>query len=191
MQVPLDIKFEGLEPSEFVAKRVEEEVAKLEGFFSEIVSCHVVVSLPHQHHNKGNLYEVKVLLTLPWKKAVAVDRQPGNRHAHEDVYVAIRDSFKAARRQLQDELRKVQGKVKAHEESPLGKVSGLFSEQGYGFILSSDSREIYFHENAVEDDDFKNLTIGCRVNFREGRGGEKGPQATFVKVAGKACPPEG
>ncbi|HEV3242661.1 MAG TPA: hypothetical protein VGY14_05390 [Methyloceanibacter sp.] len=34
--------------------------------------------------------------------------------AHEDVYVAIRDSFDAAVRQLEDHARRLRGDVKSH-----------------------------------------------------------------------------
>ena len=115
MQVPVDIRFEGLDPSDFVTKRIQEEVAKLEQFFDKIISCHVVVQLPHKHHQHGNLYGVKIYLALPGGKTITVDRLHSDNQAHEDVYVAIRDAFRAARRQLQDVVRKWQAKAKPRE----------------------------------------------------------------------------
>lgn len=121
MKTPLAIHFEGLDPSEFIEARVRDEVAKLEHFFDKIISCRVVVEKPHKHHHKGNQYGVKIFMSLPGNNLVSVDHNPGKNETHEDVYVAIRDSFNAARRQLQDTVRKMQGKVKTHKPRQEGE----------------------------------------------------------------------
>jgi len=36
-----------------------------------------------------------------------IGREPTQHHAHEDVYVAIRDAFDAAKRQLEDYVRQL------------------------------------------------------------------------------------
>ena len=64
----------------------------------------MVVETPHRQHTKGTLYHIRVDLTLPGEEIV-VDRDPED-HAHEDVYIAIRDAFEAVRRQLKKSLRK-------------------------------------------------------------------------------------
>lgn len=114
MQTPPQIVFEGMDSSEFIEQRILEELAKLEQFYDRIISARVVVYLPHKRHAKGNLFGVKVFLSLPGDHDVVVDRRPARHHAHEDMNVAIRDSFGAARRQLQDAVRKMQGKTKRH-----------------------------------------------------------------------------
>ena len=43
---------------------------------------------------------------------LVIDREPGEDHAHEDMRVAVRDAFDAARRRLQDRMRKLDGNVK-------------------------------------------------------------------------------
>jgi ribosome-associated translation inhibitor RaiA len=40
-------------------------------------------------------------------KELVVSRDPGDVHAHKDVYVAIRDAFDAAERQLAEHGRKI------------------------------------------------------------------------------------
>ena len=40
----------------------------------------------------------------------------------KDIYVAIRDAFKAARRQLQDYARKQSGAVKRHKPAPRART---------------------------------------------------------------------
>ncbi|MGH8731193.1 MAG: hypothetical protein ACREVF_05715 [Burkholderiales bacterium] len=41
-----------------------------------------------------------------------------NHDAHEDVYVALRDAFNAASRQLEDSIRRMRGDVKHHQGRP-------------------------------------------------------------------------
>ena len=113
MQVPLDIDFHDMTPSEAVAARVRERVAKLEDHFSGIVGCRVGIEAPHHHHQRGNLYHVKVVVQLPGREVV-VNRGPGNDPAHKDVYVAIRDAFDASERQLATRVDRMRGEVKAH-----------------------------------------------------------------------------
>ena len=78
----------------------------------------------------------------------------------------------------------MQGHVKTHEERPIGTVTKLDSERGFGFLETSDGREIYFHQNSVLDGKFRQLAPGTRVLFSEEMG-EKGPQASTVDLLGK------
>lgn len=180
MEVEPQIVFEGMDPSDAVRARVEDEINKLERYFNRITACRVVVSKPQHRHQQGDLYAVAVHLTLPAGRDVHADRNPPYNHAHEDVYVAIRDAFRAARRMLQDEARKMRGETKEHHGRPTGTVGTIIAEDDYGFVKTDDGREIYFHRNSVANGDFDKLETGARVSYSEARG-EKGPQATFVK----------
>jgi ribosomal subunit interface protein len=110
VQTELQIAFQDIPPSEAVETRIREKVAKLEQFHDRITSCRVVVAKPHRHGHKGTLYAVRIDLTIPGGAEIVVNRDPGLDHGHEDVYVAIRDAFDTARRQLQDHL----GRMQAH-----------------------------------------------------------------------------
>jgi len=187
MEVPLEIVFEGMDPSDAVRGRIEEEMAKLDRFHGRITSCRVVVEAPRHHKAKGGLFSVRVHMTLPGHVNIEAQRNPPKDQAHEDAYIAIRDAFKAARRQLQDRTRKQKGKVKAHEAPPHGRIVRLFAEEGYGFIEDSEGREVYFHRNAVLNDGFDRLAVGQEVRFADAMG-EKGPQATTVQPVGKHHP---
>jgi hypothetical protein len=46
-------------------------------------------------------------------KDVHVNQEGPKNQAHEDIYVAIRDAFDAAVRQLEDHARKLRGDVKS------------------------------------------------------------------------------
>lgn len=185
MQVPLQIEFQNMDPSDAVEARVRERVEKLEQFFPRIVGCRVTVIAPHHHHRQGKLYDVHIDIDVPGKHILVNHTGPKD-HAHEDVYVALRDAFNAAQRQLEDHSRKVRQKVKHHEAPPHGKVLRLFPYEGYGFVELADGQEIYFHRNSVIDDGFDQLEVGheVRVEYIEGESAE-GPQATTVRPVGK------
>ena len=181
MQVPLEIHFHNLAKSEAIEAAARERAKKLEQFAASIVSCRVTIGAPHRHHRKGKLYQVSVDVRIPGGEIVA-KRGSSDNHAHEDVYVAIRDAFDAARRQLQDRLRIERGKIKLHDGPPHGTVIALIRDQGFGRIATAEGREIYFHRNAVINADFDKLELGASVWFDE-EPGDNGPQATTVHVA--------
>jgi len=183
MQLPLEVRFHNLDYSPAVDTAVREAAAKLEKFADQIVSCRVTVEGPHKHHQQGNLFAVRIDVRYAGGEVVA-SREPSAHHAHEDVYVAVRDAFKAARRQLQDRMRIRRGAVKPHEQEPHGKVLSIDSERDCGVIVTLDGREIYFHRNSVLDEGFARLKPGSEVRFNEEQG-DKGPQASTVRVIGK------
>lgn len=185
MDIPLQISFRNLDRSDAVEARVRERVERLEKRHGRLTSCRVMVEAPERRQHKGRLYHVRIEMGVPGKELV-VSRHPGKKHAHEDIYVAIRDAFNAAERQLEDHARRASGHVKLHEAPAHGKVSRLFSENGYGFVTLPDGQEIYFHRNSVVDNGFKNLSVGAEVRLSVAEGeSEKGPQATTVQVIGK------
>lgn len=139
-----------------------------------------MVEAPHSHHRKGNLYHIRVDIGVPGGEIVA-NRDPAANGAHEDVYVAIRDAFDAAKRQLQDYARRQRGDVKTHEVRLHATVLRVFPEQGYGFLLTPDKREIYFERNSLIDVDFDFLDPGTEVLYIEEYGNE-GPQARQVTI---------
>lgn len=183
MQIPLEVAFEGdLAASEAVRRRIEREVEKLERVYGRLVGCRVAVIGRSGRHRHGDLFAVHLQLSVPGGEDIFIDRNPPQDHAHEDVYVAVRDAFAAARRKLQDKRRIREGVVKTHAEPPHGKVARLFPNEGYGFVEASDGREIYFHRNAVVNGGFSKLRAGAEVRFAESEG-EKGAQASTVHPA--------
>ena len=185
MDIPLQISFRNMDRSAAVEAKIRDRANKLEKFFGRITSCRVVVEAPERHHHKGKLYHVRIELGMPGK-ALVVSRYPEDEHAHEDVYVAIRDAFDAVRRQLEDHARKRGGRVKVHETPLHGKVVRIFPYEGYGFIESSDGREIYFHKNSVLARGFDRLEVGQEVRLVVAEGeSAQGPQATTVDPIGK------
>ncbi len=182
MDIPLEIAFEGLEPSESVVARVRQEASKLEHFYHRITSCRVVIDKPHQHHQKGNSYFVRIHMTLPGGGDVVVSRDPGSRRVtHSDVYNAIHDAFAAAKRQLQDAMRKRQTRAKHREALPPGIIAKLYPYEGYGVIAGPGGRDLYFDRDSVAGGTFDALEAGQGVTFSE-IVGDRGPQAVAVRA---------
>ena len=99
MEVPCSISFRGLDRSAALEQQVREKAVKLQQVHNSISACRVMVEATHHSHHKGNIYHVRVEASVPGPDVVVSNSQNDN-HAHEDAYVAIRDAFEAARRQL-------------------------------------------------------------------------------------------
>ncbi len=186
--IPLQIAFEGgLEESPAIRARIDKEAAKLDRFASNILGCHVAVIGRSGRRRHGDLFAVRLRITRAGHGDVVIDRNPDEDHAHEDIYVAIRDAFNAARRRLQDRERRLGGQVKLHEAQAQGRVSRIDRAEDCGFIETADGRELYFHRNAVAHPGFDLLNPGDPVRFIEGPG-EKGPRASTVRPLHAAQP---
>jgi ribosomal subunit interface protein len=177
MQNPLQISTRNISLSKAAESTIREKADKLDQFYGRIMSCRVMVETLHKSHHKGIMYHVRIDITVPGGEIVV------KRPSHEDLYVAIRDSFDAARRQLENYARKQRGEVKAHVQQPQGRVTKIFRKEGYGFIEGQENYEIYFHRNAVLNGDFDHLNVGTPVRYTEELG-ENGPQASTVTVIG-------
>lgn len=207
MKIPLKITFRDMPPSKAVEDNIRDKADKLDSLCDGIMSCRVTVEAPHRHHHKGKSYVVRIDITVPGgelvvnrepkrlvaaraahaeelEKALAENHEPSKHAAREDIYVAIRDAFNAAARKLQDHTRRRRGKIKIHESTPIARVAKIFPIEDYGFLQTSDGREIYFHKNCVLSPGFDRLEVGTEVFYAEELG-EKGPQASTVRVAGQ------
>jgi len=183
MKIPIQITFRNVDPSPAIDAAVRKRAEHLDRFHPHIMGCRVVVESRGRHHHKGRLYNVRVDVTVPGAEILATHEHPQD-HAHEDVYVAIRDAFEAVTRQIEDWVRLRRGDVKTHEPPLHGRVVRLFPD--YGFIETADGAEIYFHRNSVADGAFDRLEVGSEVRMVVAeRESTKGWQATTVHPVGK------
>lgn len=128
---PAITTFRNMPPSEAVIDRIQKETETLGRYFDRITSCDVTVEAPARHHYHGEPFHIRIELRVPGKelvvahaptaKAAAHQEGDGRRRKHhdieaphKDVYVAIRDGFRAMRRQLQNYVHCLRGEVKAH-----------------------------------------------------------------------------
>jgi len=109
----LQIHFLDMTPSPAVETRIQKWADRLTRYCGDIQNCQVWIESPHGHHRKGELYGVRIRLTVPGEE-IAVDLQP----SEEDVHLSIRKAFDAARRKVQDYERRRRGQVKAHPRAP-------------------------------------------------------------------------
>lgn len=186
MKQPLDIKFRDMPRSEALEADIREKAEKLDRFYEHIMACHVVIEAPHGHHHQGNLFHVRIDLTVPGGELVA-ERGPKKHHAHENAYVAVRDAFNAIKKQLQSYAQKQRGDTKKHEVSPHGSITELVPMEDFGRIQDSEGRDVYFHRNSLINANFDLLEVGDEVWFAEEMG-EAGLQASSVHIVGKHHP---
>lgn len=180
MQTLPQVSFDDLPVDEQVRAAALDHVAALDRLCDRITGCHVVIAQPHRHQREGRLWSVRVDLVVPGAEIVVSRAHPRD-HAHEDIYVALRDAFEAAERRLEDHVRHLRGAEKTHAGRAHGRITQIFPLQGYGFIKTADGRDVYFHRNAFSDHDYAAADVGTPVWFSE-EDGDDGPQAIHVEV---------
>jgi ribosomal subunit interface protein len=87
---------------------IREKVESLEQLHPNLTRCNVTIEQPHHHKNQGNGFNVRIDLYVPGDEIVV------NRDVNEDPYIALRDAFEAARRQVVKHAEKKRGNVKRH-----------------------------------------------------------------------------
>ncbi len=112
MIIPLQITFRGMDPSDNIAAKIRERAEKLDRFHERITAVRVVFEQSHRGHHQGNLFHVRVDITVAGGEIV-VGHDHHDEHEHEDPYVAVRDAFDAARRRLEDFVRIQDGRTRA------------------------------------------------------------------------------
>lgn len=106
MDVPLQISLHGIAHSNELYGSIREKAEKLERYYDRIMRCRVVLELAGLHQSKGRQFSARIDLTVPGAE-LAVTREHD-----EDLQVALREAFDAARRRLQDYARAQRGNVK-------------------------------------------------------------------------------
>jgi cold shock CspA family protein len=199
--IPTQVSFRGFAPDDALEDEIRERLSWLEQFYEGIVRCRVLVEVPHRHRRDGRHFHVRIEMTAPGGPAIVVSHEPSLHGRLKDVEddahrkqneiesvhryasVAVREAFDAARRRLEDFAREQRGAVKTHEVPAHGEVIELSPVDGYGFIQAGEQR-VYFSRASVLDDKFDDLAVGASVAFVEEKG-EKGPQASTVRLLGK------
>ena len=131
MNPPLQITFRNVAPSPAVAAKIREAATKLDRYYARILSCRVIAEAPHRHQRHGEPFHLRIDLRVPGA-TIVIQRAPGLRQAltgelavkaskrlqpntrHKEMYVAVHDAFDAARRRLEDYVRRRRGDVKTH-----------------------------------------------------------------------------
>ena len=160
-------------------KKIDEEKEKLVRHFANFV-LHLRVSIEATTHHKEGGYELKLVASVP-NDTVVVARKG------ENVGPLLVEAFDVLSLQMKEILRKKRqsqkgADVPVDDGAQYGVIRKVSPYESYGFIVSQDAREIYFHENALKDISIDSLTEGDSVMYGESRG-DKGPQASWVRVS--------
>lgn len=110
MQVPLQITIRNVQHSDALEALIRDKVVKLTEFHPRITSCRVTVEASARHRRQGHLFQVRIDVRVPQREIVAT------RDRDEDVYVALREAFDAAKRQLDEAVRELRGDVKSGDQ---------------------------------------------------------------------------
>jgi cold shock CspA family protein/ribosome-associated translation inhibitor RaiA len=200
MQLPVEITLRHVPCAHLIEADIRQRVARLDRYYDRIMSCRVLVERTHRHHVDGTHFHVRIDLGVPGGEIIVsrasslhrtaqdIDQERERKQnevdpVHKYARVAVREAFDIARRRLQDYARRQRGAVKVHETPQHGRVIRL-SPGGYGFIATSDGRELYFHRHSVIDGEFEQIDVGTEVAFVEEEG-VQGPQASTVRPLGK------
>ncbi|QQR81351.1 MAG: ribosome-associated translation inhibitor RaiA [Deltaproteobacteria bacterium] len=116
METPVQITFRHMETSPALEEVIRKKIEKLDALYDRITGCHVLIEAPHRHHQQGKHFHVRFDIVVPGTEIV-VNRDPGLRSSHEDVHVALKEAFEAAKRQLQEYVRKTRGEVKIRSQA--------------------------------------------------------------------------
>jgi ribosomal subunit interface protein len=176
MQQSLQITFKDIPHSAAVAERILFKINKLDKFYPDLISCHVVVEMVQKHHHTGNLHNVAIHAYVPGCD-INISQQP-----NKNLYLAIQNAVDSLREQLESRRSQVLRDVKTHAEKLHGEIIRLFSNDDYGFIADLEENEYYFNLSHLVDTKFFQLHIGDKVKFIPAVGNE-GLQARRISIS--------
>jgi ribosome-associated translation inhibitor RaiA len=111
------IAFHNATASDAVFLRAKQLLSRLVRRNPLIMHGAMTIEGRHRHHHQGNLFQVLLRIHLPGGE-VYVSHDPELNHAHEDVYVALRDACDAAHKQLKRFAKKgIQGEGLRHQQA--------------------------------------------------------------------------
>src|SRR5689334_21173452 len=111
MAIPVKVVDRGELLTRKLMKLVRERSERLSHFYNRVKQCRVTVDGPGQHALRGRI-RVRIYLSVPGSE-IAI-----NRLAAEDLPIAIRKSFDAADRRLEDYVRSEKQSLKKARTRP-------------------------------------------------------------------------
>ena len=131
MTMPLTVTFPRTKPSPWLEEEIRAKVERLHALCDDILSCRVVVDIPHRHHQRGNRFSLRIELAVPGED-LAITRD-ANLHAavkdseetswakrfdveatQRDIRLVVGEAFDAAKRRLKDYSQVRRREVKRH-----------------------------------------------------------------------------
>jgi hypothetical protein len=131
MTTPITVAFPKCKASPWLAAEIHDRVERLKVICADILSCRVVVDIPHRRHQKGNRFSLRIELAVPGED-LAITRD-ANLHGsvkdmderawakrfdveanRRDIRLVMSDAFDAAKRRLRDYMQVRRREVKQH-----------------------------------------------------------------------------
>ena len=100
MPAPLTLSFRCIERSGALEDRARKLGMRLSRFSEHIAQCHMTLEGPDDRSGNAAPYVVRIALTVPGAH-IHADSLHLDGTGHENVYLALRDAFNNAKRQLQ------------------------------------------------------------------------------------------
>jgi ribosomal subunit interface protein len=176
----MEIHWVGFEELEEAARSgAEARLERLSSGHTDLIDVRVV-GRQTRHHRHG-AEEVRIVCQARGQEIVAA-------RTRDDLALALDEALDAFEQRVRRLREKRRDRSRSEVPSPphLGIVNRIFRDDGYGFILTDDGDEVYFHRNAVKEGlDFAQLAEGDRVGLNV-EAGREGLQATTV-----VAPPPG
>lgn len=175
----LQVEARNLEIRKVWQDKIDEEKTRLDRHHAGFIhNLRVTIESTSSHKEGG--YELRLIASIP-NDTVVVKRKG------EKVVPLLVDAFNTMGLQVKEQQRKRRQSFKVQPEAAKGTgsegvVKSLFPYESYGFIVTPQGQEIYFHENALKDATMNQLSEGDGVKFGEAQG-DKGPCATWVRLA--------
>lgn len=91
-----EITVEGIARSEALEARIRRKVRKLRELYPELARCRVLAVAPNGQRGAADAFFVRLDVLVGGTELVV------NREHHEDVAIALREAFRAARRRLRE-----------------------------------------------------------------------------------------
>ncbi|OGR00066.1 MAG: cold-shock protein [Deltaproteobacteria bacterium RIFOXYD12_FULL_55_16] len=174
----LQVEGRNLEIRKAWQEKIEEEKGRLARHHPGLVH-HLRISIEETSGHKTGGHEVRLVASVP-NDTVVVKRKG------ETVRPLLVEAFDTLGLQLKELQRKRRQNGKEPEAAAAGPamatIKSLFPYEAYGFLVTMDGQEVYFHENALKDVSMAQLAEGDEVRFAEGEG-DKGPTAAWVRLA--------
>ena len=188
MQVPLEIAFHNVDHSDWAEDEIRSHVARLEDIYKRLTSCRVRVDQRANNAQQTIPPVVRIEIGLPGRKDIVVAHEPERlqrKFQRPDLHNAINEAFRIAERQLRDcrDKLKDHGTEARHEsaQQSLGQVTEVNPDRDFGFLLTKEGGQLYFHRNSLLTGDFDALKLRDEVYYVEDVG-DTGPIATKVRV---------
>ena len=176
----LKIEAKNLDIRKSWQEKIEEERAKLIRHYANLV-LHLRVTIEATPGYKEGGHEVRLVATVPNDTVVVKRWGESVRPLLVEAFDVLGEQLKEIVKKRQDhKAMKAQGTVSDGRNS--GTIRKIAPDASYGFIVTDDKLDVFFHASSLKDVSMEDLAEGDEVYFAMEEG-DKGLQATWVKSA--------